>query len=51
MRAVNPQLLHRQAGLPRQLGEGLIAPLRWVAQRLADGFRLRKEFWLVAVRD
>jgi SAM-dependent methyltransferase len=51
VRAVNPQLLHRQAGLPRQLGEGLIAPLRWVAQRLADGFGLRKEFWLVAVRD
>ena len=51
VKAVNPQLLHRQAGLPRQLGEALVAPLRWVAQRLADALGLRKEFWLVAVRD
>ena len=51
VQAVNPQLLHRQASLGRKLGEGLLAPLRWGAQRLADGLRLRKEFWLVALRD
>jgi SAM-dependent methyltransferase len=51
VKAVNPRLLHRQAGLPRQLGEAVLAPLRWVGQRLADGLGLRKEFWLVAVRD
>jgi len=51
VKAVNPQLLHRRAGLPRQLGEALVAPLRWIAQRLADALGLRKEFWLVAVRD
>lgn len=49
--AVHPQLVHRAAPLPRRLGERLLAPLRWVAQRLADGLGLRKEFWLVAVRD
>jgi len=49
--AVNPQLVHRTAPLARRIGETLVAPLRWVAQQAADGFGLRKEFWLVAVRD
>jgi 2-polyprenyl-3-methyl-5-hydroxy-6-metoxy-1,4-benzoquinol methylase len=49
--AVNPQLLHRSASAPRRAAEALLAPFRWLAQRLADGFGLRKEFWLVAVRD
>ena len=49
--AVNPQLVHRTASSARRLGECLVAPLRWVAQRVADGLGLRKEFWLVAVRD
>ena len=48
--AVNPQLLHRRAGLLRQAGECLLAPLRALAQRLVDGLQVRKEFWLVAVR-
>ncbi len=48
--AVNPQLLHRRASLLRRAGECLLAPLRAVAQRLADGLQVRKEFWLVAVR-
>ncbi len=49
--AVHPQLVHRAAPFSRRLGERLIAPLRWVAQRVADGLGLRKEFWLVALRD
>jgi SAM-dependent methyltransferase len=49
--AVNPQLLHRRAGRLRRTGELLLAPLRALAQRLADALRLRKEFWLVAVRE
>ncbi|MEY4762292.1 MAG: hypothetical protein RLZZ200_2148 [Pseudomonadota bacterium] len=49
--AVNPQLVHRAAPVLRRLGEGVVAPLRWCAQRVADGLGLRKEFWLVAVRD
>ncbi|MEN9704242.1 MAG: hypothetical protein RLZZ393_121 [Pseudomonadota bacterium] len=49
--AVNPCLVHRTASFPRRLGEVLLAPLRWVAQGLADGLGLRKEFWLVAIRD
>ena len=48
--AVNPQLLHRHAGALRRAGEMLVAPARAAAQALADALRLRKEFWLVAVR-
>lgn len=51
VRAVHPRLLHRSAGLSRQVGECLVAPLRWVGQRLAGALALRKEFWLVATRD
>jgi len=47
---VHPHLWHRAASLPVQLGQALVAPLRWLAQQAAEGFGLRKEFWLVAVK-
>ena len=49
--AVNPRLLHRSVSWPRRVAELLVAPLRYITQRVADGRGLRKEFWLVAVRD
>ena len=49
--AVNPQLLHRTASWPRRAAELLLSPLRFIAQQLADRLAVRKEFWLVAVRD
>lgn len=47
---VHPALLHRHASAARRLGEMLVAPLRAAAQAAADVARVRKEFWLVAVR-
>ena len=47
---VHPQLLHRSAGMPRKLAQLLTAPLRWSIERLRDLARVRKEFWLVAIR-
>jgi SAM-dependent methyltransferase len=49
--SVHPQLWHRQAGVLRQIGELVLAPLRWLAQSIASAAAVRKEFWLVAVRD
>jgi SAM-dependent methyltransferase len=47
---VHPHLVHRAAAAPVRLLQYLLAPFRWVAQRLASALGLRKEFWLVAVR-
>lgn len=47
---VNPALVHRQASLPRRLGETLLAPLRALGQAAIDAAQARKEFWLVALR-
>lgn len=47
---VNPHIVHRRvSGAVRAL-QTLTAPLRVAAQALLDGLRLRKEFWLTAVR-
>jgi SAM-dependent methyltransferase len=47
---VHPHLLHRSAGALRKLAQLVTAPLRWLIERLRDAARIRKEFWLVAVR-
>jgi SAM-dependent methyltransferase len=47
---VHPHLLHRSAGVPRRLAQLVTAPFRWSIERLRDAARIRKEFWLVAVR-
>jgi SAM-dependent methyltransferase len=47
---VNPALVHRRAGLGRQVGEVLAAPFRALGQALVDAVQARKEFWLVAVK-
>lgn len=47
---VHPALVHWQAPLHRRIGEMLFAPLRFLAQQVADLARVRKEFWLVATR-
>jgi SAM-dependent methyltransferase len=46
---VHPHLLHRTAGVPRQLAQLVMAPLRWSMERLRDAARIRKEFWVVAL--
>jgi SAM-dependent methyltransferase len=47
---VNPHLVHRCATSLRRVGQMMFAPLRASAQAVADASRLRKEFWLTAVR-
>jgi SAM-dependent methyltransferase len=46
---VHPHLVHRMAPAPLRVLQYVLAPFRWLAQRLASGLGLRKEFWLVAV--
>jgi SAM-dependent methyltransferase len=50
VRRVGPHLLHRNAPWFLRLVEGAVAPFRWLAERVQDGFALRKEFWIVAVK-
>jgi SAM-dependent methyltransferase len=49
--SVHPQLWHRRVGVLRQIGELLLSPLRWAAQWIVGAAAVRKEFWLVAIRD
>jgi SAM-dependent methyltransferase len=49
--AVHPQLLHRLAGPAARAGEMLLSAPRALGGLLRTSLRLRKEFWLVAVRD
>jgi SAM-dependent methyltransferase len=46
---VHPHLIHRSLPAPPRLLQYVLAPFRWLAQQLATGLALRKEFWLVAV--
>jgi SAM-dependent methyltransferase len=48
---VNPALMHRQAPFARRIGELLVAPWRALGQAVADAANLRKEFWLVAIKQ
>ena len=48
---VNPALVHRRVSLARRLGEMLVAPLRALGQAAADAALVRKEFWLVAIKQ
>jgi SAM-dependent methyltransferase len=45
---VDPHLWHRRAPAAVRMLQLGFAPLRWLAQRVANGLALRKEFWLVA---
>lgn len=47
---VNPHIVHRRAALPLRALQVLTWPARAAGQWLADALRLRKEFWLTAVR-
>lgn len=49
--AVHPQRLHRYASPAARLGETLLAAPLALGGLLRTGLGLRKEFWLVAVRD
>jgi SAM-dependent methyltransferase len=48
---VHPALLHRVAPPPVRVMQALFAPWRGLAQFIANRFELRKEFWVVALRD
>ena len=48
--SVHPQLVHRRAGPVVRLLQTALAPLRYMAQGALNVTRLRKEFWLCAVR-
>jgi ubiquinone/menaquinone biosynthesis C-methylase UbiE len=47
---INPSIIHRRAPLAVRALQLATWPLRAAAQWLADALRLRKEFWLTAVR-
>jgi ubiquinone/menaquinone biosynthesis C-methylase UbiE len=47
---VHPHLIHRSAPALLRFVQYLVAPFRWLAQQLATGLGVRKEFWLVAVQ-
>jgi hypothetical protein len=47
---VNPCVIHRRASPVMRALQRVAAPLRISAQWLADALRVRKEFWLTAVR-
>lgn len=49
--AIHPQLLHRRAGTMTRVAQSLLAAPRFVGGALRTQLGLRKEFWLVAVRD
>ena len=48
---VHPCLLHRRAGRVRLARDVAALAGRWIARAVARRARLRKEFWLVAVRE
>lgn len=47
---VNPHIVHRYASVGVRALQTLTAPLRIAAQAMLDGLKVRKEFWLTAVR-
>jgi SAM-dependent methyltransferase len=48
---VHPQLVHRTAPPAVLAAQLLAAPLHWLSESIRDAARLRKEFWLVAVKE
>lgn len=48
---VHPALAHREAAWALRIAQLAFAPLRALAQGIADALDLRKEFWVVALRD
>jgi ubiquinone/menaquinone biosynthesis C-methylase UbiE len=48
---VHPALLHRAAPFGVRVAQCAFAPLRALAQGVANQLELRKEFWAVAIRD
>jgi SAM-dependent methyltransferase len=48
---VHPAMWQRRAGPARRAIQLLVAPLRMAARWGFDALHLRKEFWLVAIRD
>jgi SAM-dependent methyltransferase len=48
---LHPALLHRRDNLLRQACQVVIAPLRLAGRTALNALSLRKEFWLVAIRD
>jgi SAM-dependent methyltransferase len=48
---VHPALVHRRGPRVKRLVETLALPVRWPLAAIATASGLRKEFWLVAVRD
>jgi SAM-dependent methyltransferase len=48
---IHAAMLHRRAGLVRRAAQMAAAPLRLAAQWAIGKLHLRKEFWLVAIRD
>ena len=47
---VHPQLVHRSAPASLQALQRALAPAQWLIERLRDLARIRKEFWLVALK-
>jgi len=48
---VHPHLVHRRTPAVRRMLELVSAPVRYIAQAIANRCGLRKEFWIVAVRE
>ena len=47
---LHPQLIHRTASAPLRAAQIVASPLHWLVERFRDAARIRKEFWLVAVK-
>ena len=48
---MHPALLHREAAWPLWIAQLVLAPVRALAQAVANTLDLRKEFWVVALHD
>jgi SAM-dependent methyltransferase len=48
---VNPQLVHRTAPWPLRVAQVIAYPVHWLVEWLRDAARIRREFWLVAVKE
>jgi 2-polyprenyl-3-methyl-5-hydroxy-6-metoxy-1,4-benzoquinol methylase len=48
---VHSAMLHRQGSQLRQATQLVTAPFRMAARLVIDALHLRKEFWLIAIRD
>ena len=47
---INPHLIHMKATVAIRFIQAIVSPIRWLIQRALTALRLRKEFWLVAVK-